>query len=113
MPLQAEKSHVHLFAVLCSAIFIFLHSTLGVHLGNEAPLILLILPVFMSAFYGGLGPGVLSTIACLAGGTPYDPKPRPAFGKPKRGTAAKRNKVPTPWNDHITKLISPRHWSRP
>lgn len=69
MQLQPGKSHAYLFAVLCSAIFLFLRYTLGVHLESEAPLILLILAVFMSATYGGFGPGLFSTLLCLVAGS--------------------------------------------
>jgi PAS domain S-box-containing protein len=69
MQLQPGKSHAYLFAVLCSAIFVFLRFTLGVHLESEAPLILLILAVFMSATYGGFGPGLFSTLLCLVAGS--------------------------------------------
>jgi PAS domain S-box-containing protein len=69
MELQKGKSHAYVFAILCSAIFLFLRFTLGRYLGNDAPLILLLLGVFMSAWYGGLGPGIFSTALCLAGGS--------------------------------------------
>ena len=56
-------------AVLASAAAVALRYAAEPVLGAKAPLLLLVLPVILSAWYGGVGPGLLATAGCAAVGT--------------------------------------------
>lgn len=56
------------FAIVVSLLALLLRFLLLPVLGYEAPLLPLILPVVLSAWYGGLGPGLLTTLICTLAG---------------------------------------------
>ncbi|WP_324950500.1 PAS domain S-box protein [Oligoflexus sp.] len=60
-----QKGFAYLFAVLSAVFFVFVRFLLGPYLGTEAPLIVLVLGIFISAWHGGWGPGLLATAVSL------------------------------------------------
>jgi PAS domain S-box-containing protein len=56
-------------AVLISFLALLVRFLLVPVLGHEAPLLVFIMPVMLSAWYGGLGPGLLATGLCAFVGT--------------------------------------------
>src|SRR5271157_2865282 len=53
-------------AVLISLAFIALRWSLASYIGYDAPYAILFVPIALSAFYGGLGPGLASVLTTLA-----------------------------------------------
>ena len=53
-------------AVLTALAFIALRWLLATFIGYDVPYAILFVPIALSAFYGGLGPGLVSTLTCLA-----------------------------------------------
>ncbi len=53
-------------ALLISLVFLAVISLLEQFLGNETPLLILLVPIALSAFYGGLGPGLASVLTIVA-----------------------------------------------
>jgi PAS domain S-box-containing protein len=53
-------------ALLISLLFLAVIFLLEKFLGNETPLLILLVPIALSAFYGGLGPGLASVLTMVA-----------------------------------------------
>jgi PAS domain S-box-containing protein len=66
-------------AVLASALAFGLRLVLQPVLLDDAPLLMFMFPVFLAAWYGGLGPGLLATVLCAAAGTFYFITPHHSF----------------------------------
>ncbi len=62
-------------AVLASLVALLLRFLLEPMLGGEAPLLVFIIPVMFSAWYGGLGPGLLATALCAVVGVYFFVEP--------------------------------------
>ncbi|WP_051534706.1 sensor domain-containing protein [Deefgea rivuli] len=59
---------MYLFALIITLSTLYLHSKIAANFGNQSLIILLMLPIILSALIGGLGPGLLAT-ACAAVGS--------------------------------------------
>ena len=57
------------FAALATAAAVGLRYAMGPVLGAKAPLLLLVLPVIVGSWYGGVGPGLLATVVGAVAGT--------------------------------------------
>ena len=58
---------VYVFAIAAVAVTVFLRLTIGEIFSQRPLLILFVLPILMSAYLGGLGPGLLATLAAAFG----------------------------------------------
>jgi PAS domain S-box-containing protein len=67
-------------AVIVSLVTVLLRFLLIPLLGDNAPLLIFILPVLFSAWYGGFKPGMLATISCAVAGTYFFVAPQFELG---------------------------------
>src|SRR3974390_310233 len=67
-PINTQKSVAWRYgaAVLTSLAFIAVRWLLAPFIGYDTPFPILFIPIFLSAFYGGLGPGLVSVVTILA-----------------------------------------------
>ena len=63
-----ERLRPYLWAVITTAVAILLRSALSPIVGVRLPFITLFPAVFVSAYLGGLGPAILTTVVGIAAG---------------------------------------------
>ncbi|MGZ8975682.1 PAS domain S-box protein, partial [Methylomagnum sp.] len=68
-PMRWRQRVIYAFAVVATVATLLLRVSLGVSIGERPMLILFMFPIILSALFGGLGPGLVSTVLAAAGTT--------------------------------------------
>ncbi len=79
LPFRTPPSAVYVFAILASLAMLWMRSKIGSYAGGQPVLILLMLPIGLSALLGGLGPGLVATLISASGLAYLNTQPGDAF----------------------------------